>query len=106
MSRTCALQLIAQLPYPVAADGDGHAAMPCAHAPDGSGGVYPEEVAAEVIRHLVQTAEEQTGAKFDRAVISVPAYFDPEQCDATETAGAHLWLMQSAEHNPHVWWAR
>ena len=53
-----------------------------------NGSIYPEEVAAAILRHLIDAAEAQAGAQFDRAVISVPAYFNQEQCEATMAAGA------------------
>jgi len=49
--------------------------------------LLPEEVSAEVIRALIQAAEAHTREKITRAVITVPAYFMPPQCEATERAG-------------------
>jgi molecular chaperone DnaK (HSP70) len=36
---------------------------------------------------LIQDAEAYLKTPVNRAVITVPAYFTPEQCDATERAG-------------------
>jgi Hsp70 protein len=76
----------ARLAYEVVADTDGAACLACAHAPGGA--LYPEEASAHVVAALVAAAERAAGCAFTRAVVSVPAYFDAEQCAATETAGA------------------
>jgi hypothetical protein len=49
--------------------------------------VTPQEVSAEVIRSLIADAATYLNATVNRAVITVPAYFTPEQCEATEEAG-------------------
>ena len=49
--------------------------------------LQPEEVSAEVLRHLLQQASRHLNEKVERAVITVPAYFSPAQCRATERAG-------------------
>lgn len=47
----------------------------------------PEEVSAEVLRALKARAEAALGRPISRAVVTVPAYFDDAQRQATRTAG-------------------
>ncbi|MDQ3684835.1 MAG: Hsp70 family protein [Acidobacteriota bacterium] len=47
----------------------------------------PEEISAFILRHLKQMAEEVLGEPVGRAVITVPAYFDDAQRQATKRAG-------------------
>jgi molecular chaperone DnaK len=49
--------------------------------------VSPEEVSAHVLRTLLDAAEAEIGMVIERAVITVPAYFDDRQCEATIRAG-------------------
>lgn len=49
--------------------------------------VSPQEVAAHVLRRMRQVAEEATGEPVTRAVVTVPAYFDDAQRQATRDAG-------------------
>ncbi len=49
--------------------------------------VAPEEVAAQVLRKLVGDASSHLGEKVTEAVITVPAYFNDAQRQATKTAG-------------------
>ncbi|WP_163371849.1 Fe-S protein assembly chaperone HscA [Endozoicomonas acroporae] len=51
-----------------------------------SGDVSPVEVSAEILRSLVGRAEETLGGDLDGAVITVPAYFDDAQRQATKDA--------------------
>ncbi|MBA3440111.1 MAG: Hsp70 family protein [Pyrinomonadaceae bacterium] len=53
----------------------------------GDGSHSPEEISAFILRHLKQMAEEILGEKVDRAVITVPAYFNDAQRQATTRAG-------------------
>ncbi|WP_257263148.1 Fe-S protein assembly chaperone HscA [Endozoicomonas sp. ONNA2] len=50
------------------------------------GAVSPVEVSAEILRSLVSRAEETLGGDLDGAVITVPAYFDDAQRQATKDA--------------------
>jgi molecular chaperone DnaK len=47
----------------------------------------PEEVSAMILQKLKADAEERLGDKVEEAVITVPAYFDDSQRQATKTAG-------------------
>ncbi len=51
-----------------------------------AGEVSPVEVSAEILRVLVQRAEVALGGPLDGAVITVPAYFDDAQRQATKDA--------------------
>ena len=47
----------------------------------------PEEISAEVLKHLKRAAEAELGETVTRAVITVPAYFNDAQRSATKRAG-------------------
>ncbi|MBN1655036.1 MAG: molecular chaperone DnaK [Deltaproteobacteria bacterium] len=49
--------------------------------------VAPQEVSAHVLRKLKKAAENYLGEEVDRAVITVPAYFNDSQRQATKDAG-------------------
>lgn len=67
------------------------------HVKEGPGGsvrlevngkdLAPEQVSAEVLRKLVQDASAKLGEKIKDVVITVPAYFDNSQREATKQAG-------------------
>jgi len=52
-----------------------------------AGGLKPEEVSALILRKLKADAERAFGEDVDRAVITVPAYFNDAQRSATKRAG-------------------
>lgn len=64
--------------------------------PDGANGrcmfeigekeISPEDVCAEILRHIRRAAEDQAGTELDEAIISVPAYFDAIHVGATVDA--------------------
>ena len=61
-------------------NGDAHVVM--------SGKKYaPPEISAMVLRKLKEDAENKLGEKITQAVITVPAYFDDSQRNATKDAG-------------------
>ncbi len=47
----------------------------------------PEEISAMVLQKLKADAEAKVGGKIDEAVVTVPAYFDDSQRQATKNAG-------------------
>lgn len=47
----------------------------------------PEQISAEILRYLKNYAEKKLGQKVSKAVITVPAYFNDAQRQATKDAG-------------------
>ena len=70
-----------QLPYEFAADDGGMPKIVTA-----GGLVSPIQVSAEILRKLAGRAESALGGSLDGAVITVPAYFDDAQRQATKDA--------------------
>jgi molecular chaperone DnaK len=68
--------------YPVKGDNAGAVAIPI-HGRNYS----PEEISAEVLKKLKRDAENYFGEPVTRAVITVPAYFNDAQRNATKHAG-------------------
>ena len=68
--------------YPVRGEGAGPVTIPI-HGRD----FTPEEVSAEVLKKLKCAAEADLGEAVTRAVITVPAYFNDAQRNATKRAG-------------------
>jgi molecular chaperone HscA len=73
--------LAQQLPYDFTADNGGMPQIITAHGP-----VSPVEVSAEILKSLALRAKETMGADLDGVVITVPAYFDDAQRQATKDA--------------------
>jgi len=59
---------------------------PLFHSPVLQEPIAPEEVSAQVLQSLIRDAERATGKNVARAVVTVPAYFDQRQRDATRAA--------------------
>ncbi|MBD0305331.1 MAG: molecular chaperone DnaK [Nitrospiraceae bacterium] len=75
-------EAVKRLPYKVieASNGDAHVEI--------RGKRYsPAEVSAMILQKMKQTAEDYLGEKVAEAVITVPAYFDDSQRQATKDAG-------------------
>src|SRR5271154_3092332 len=70
------------VPFPVNADNSGAVTVPI-HGKNYS----PEEISAEVLKKLKRDAENYFGEAVTRAVITVPAYFNDAQRNATKRAG-------------------
>ena len=70
------------LPYKIvkAANGDAHVQM-------GSKAYAPPQISALVLQKIKQDAEAKLGEKITQAVITVPAYFNDAQRQATKDAG-------------------
>jgi molecular chaperone DnaK len=54
----------------------------------GNKDLSPQEVSAEILRKMKQVAEDYIGEDIEEAIITVPAYFDDVQRQATKDAGA------------------
>ncbi len=73
---------IKQVPYKVLKASNGDVRI------DAEGKQYsPPEIAAMVLQKLKQSAEDYLGSKVEQAVITVPAYFNDAQRQATKDAG-------------------
>lgn len=73
---------IKQVPFKVERAGNGDVHI------DAQGKHYsPPEISAMVLQKLKKAAEDYLGAKVDKAVITVPAYFNDAQRQATKDAG-------------------
>ena len=73
---------ISMVPYHVVKDGSGGARV------DVTGKQYsPPEISAAVLQKMKETAEDYLGEKVTDAVITVPAYFNDSQRQATKDAG-------------------
>ncbi|NDD57903.1 MAG: molecular chaperone DnaK [Chlamydiae bacterium] len=73
---------IKTVPYKVAPNGNGDAVIEV----DGKM-LTPEEVGAQVLLKMKETAEAYLGEKITEAVITVPAYFNDSQRQSTKDAG-------------------
>src|SRR5207344_1752652 len=49
--------------------------------------IAPQQVSAEILRKMKKTAEDYLGEEVTEAVITVPAYFNDSQRQATKDAG-------------------
>lgn len=70
------------LPYEIVETGNGDAAVSLRGEKK-----TPQEISAVILAKMKQTAEDYLGEKVTQAVITVPAYFDDAQRQATKDAG-------------------
>lgn len=75
---------LTEVSYKVMQDGNGNIKLNC---PILDKQFAPEEVSAEVLRKLADDAGSYLGEKVTQAVITVPAYFNDSQRQATKDAG-------------------
>ncbi|MBE9169412.1 molecular chaperone DnaK [Pleurocapsales cyanobacterium LEGE 06147] len=73
-----------QVSYKVLRDSNGNVKLDC---PIQKKQFAPEEISAEVLRKLVDDASKYLGEPVKQAVITVPAYFNDSQRQATKDAG-------------------
>jgi len=73
-----------ELPYKVIKDDNGNVKIKCSSL---NKDFSPEEISAQVIRKLINDAKEYLGQEVTKAVITVPAYFNDSQRQATVDAG-------------------
>ena len=73
-----------QMPFKVVAGPKGEAKV---NLPNGGKDFTPEEVSAMILQKLKTDAEKYLGEKVTQAVITVPAYFNDAQRQATKNAG-------------------
>jgi len=73
-----------QVPYAVSEDGNGNVKIEC---PNAGKQFAPEEISASVLRKLVDDAGKFLNDSVGKAVITVPAYFNDSQRQATKDAG-------------------
>merc|ERR1712048_1066840 len=72
------------LPYKVSKDNSGNIKIKC---PALKKEFSPEEISAQVLRKLINDATDYLGQEVKQAVITVPAYFNDSQRQATMDAG-------------------
>jgi molecular chaperone DnaK len=73
-----------KVPYEVRCDSDDRVEV---HAPNVDKTFTPPEISAMTLQKMKQTAEDYLGHEVTQAVITVPAYFDDSQRQATKDAG-------------------
>ena len=73
-----------ELPYTVSKDNNGNVKIKC---PALNKEFSPEEISAQVLRKLINDASNYLGQEVTQAVITVPAYFNDSQRQATIDAG-------------------
>jgi molecular chaperone DnaK len=75
---------LTKMPYKISADENDNIVLDC---PAMNRTFRPEEISAQVLKRLAENAEKHIGQTVDKAVITVPAYFNDSQRQATQDAG-------------------
>ena len=75
---------IKMVPYKIVKAKNGDAWVATKDSPKGKA---PPQISAEVLKKMKKTAEDYLGGKVTEAVITVPAYFNDSQRQATKDAG-------------------
>ncbi len=73
---------ISMVPYEIIEGENGDAWVSCANAK-----FAPSQISAMILQKMKETAEAYLGEKVEKAVITVPAYFNDSQRQATKDAG-------------------
>merc|ERR1712238_544497 len=85
-----------ELPYKVIKDDNGNIKIKCSSL---NKDFSPEEISAQVIRKLITDAKDYLGQDVTKAVITVPAYFNDSQRQATVDAGIFEVLSTAGDTN-------
>ena len=81
------------MPYKIVPGDNGDAWVEC------RGKKYsPSQISAFILQKMKETAESYLGEKVTQAVITVPAYFNDSQRQATKDAGTHRRARGAAHH--------
>ncbi|MCB9841414.1 MAG: molecular chaperone DnaK [Phycisphaeraceae bacterium] len=75
-----------KVPYALTGSGDEFVKVKV-NVREGGGEFTPQQISAFILQDLKKTAEDYLGEKVERAVITVPAYFNDAQRQATKDAG-------------------
>ena len=75
---------VSEVPYKVLRDSNGNVKIDCSSM---GKQFAPEEISAQVLRKLVEDASKYLGETVTQAVVTVPAYFNDSQRQATKDAG-------------------
>jgi molecular chaperone DnaK len=73
-----------RVPYEIRTDAQGRVEV---HVPNAQKTFTPPELSAMILQKMKQTAEDYLGSEVKQAVITVPAYFNDAQRQATKDAG-------------------
>ena len=73
-----------RVPYEIRTDSQGRVEV---HVPNADKTFTPPELSAMILQKMKQTAEDYLGSEVTQAVITVPAYFNDAQRQATKDAG-------------------
>jgi len=84
-----------QVPYTVMKDANGNVKIDC---PTAGKQFAAEEISAQVLRKLVDDASKFLNDTVNKAVVTVPAYFNDSQRQATKDAGRIAGIRGTADH--------